>query len=94
MGMRGAYKVADHEPARSYLQLTHFVNAFVQAVTNGGGAAARPRAGQTRTREQIARFFDGLDFVLPRLVYLVEWRPMNRCDKANHRAGTTSRSES
>jgi hypothetical protein len=77
-----------------YLQVTHFGNASVQAVTNGEVLRRGLGRGQTRTREQIARFFDGLDFVSSGLVYLIEWRPMNRCDKANHRAGTTSRSES
>jgi hypothetical protein len=59
----------------SYLQLTHFVNASAQALANEAVLRRALGRGQTRTYEQIARFFDGLDLVPPGLVYLVEWHP-------------------
>jgi hypothetical protein len=38
-----------------------------------------------RTREQVARFFEGMDFVEPGVVRLEEWRP----DPAAGDAGTS-----
>jgi hypothetical protein len=59
----------------SYMQLTHFVDASAQARANEEVLRRGLGRGQTRTREQIARFFDGLDLMPPGLVYLAEWRP-------------------
>jgi hypothetical protein len=59
----------------SYLQLTHFIDASHEAQVNEKVLRRSLGRGQTRTREQIARFFRGLDLVPPGLVYLAEWRP-------------------
>jgi hypothetical protein len=59
----------------SYMQLTHFSDSSPQAMANEQVLRQSLGRGQTRSREQIARFFDGLDLVEPGLVYLPEWRP-------------------
>ena len=59
----------------SYLQLTHFCDSSQQARANEQVLKQSLGRGQVRSREQIARFFDGLDLVEPGLVYLPEWRP-------------------
>jgi S-adenosyl methyltransferase len=59
----------------SYMQLTHFSDSSPQALANERVLRQSLGRGQTRSREQIARFFDGLDLVEPGLVYLPEWRP-------------------
>lgn len=59
----------------SYLQLTHFVDASAEARANEQVLKHALGRGQTRSREQITRFFDGLDIVEPGVVFLPEWRP-------------------
>ena len=59
----------------SYLQLTHFVDASAEARANERVLKHALGRGQTRSREQITRFFDGLDVVEPGIVFLPEWRP-------------------
>ena len=59
----------------SYLQLTHFCDSSQQARANEQVLKESLGRGQIRSREQIARFFDGLELVEPGLVYLPEWRP-------------------
>ena len=59
----------------SYLQLTHFVDASPEAKANERVLRHALGRGQTRSREQITRFFDGLDLVDPGVVFLPEWRP-------------------
>jgi hypothetical protein len=59
----------------SYLQLTHFSDSSPQALANEQVLRQSLGRGQTRSREQIARFFEGLDLVEPGLVYLPQWRP-------------------
>ena len=59
----------------SYMQLTHFVDASSQARANEKVLRTSLGRGQTRSREQIARFFDRLDLVEPGLVFLPLWRP-------------------
>ena len=59
----------------SYLQLTHFCDSSQEARANEQVLKKSLGRGQVRSREQIARFFDGMDLVEPGLVYLPEWRP-------------------
>jgi len=59
----------------SYMQLTHFVDASPQARANEQVLKESLGRGQTRSREQIARFFDGLELVEPGVVFLPQWRP-------------------
>jgi S-adenosyl methyltransferase len=59
----------------SYMQLTHFSDSSPEAKANEQVLRQSLGRGQTRSREQIARFFDGLDLLEPGLVYLPEWRP-------------------
>ncbi len=58
----------------SYMQLTHFCDSSPQARANEQVLRDSLGRGQIRSREQIARFFDGLDLVEPGLVYLPQWR--------------------
>ena len=53
----------------------HFCDSSQQARANEQVLKQSLGRGQVRSREQIARFFDGLDLVEPGLVYLPEWRP-------------------
>ena len=59
----------------SYLQLTHFSDSSPEARANERVLRESLGRGQMRSREQIMRFFDGLDLTPPGLVYLPEWRP-------------------
>jgi len=59
----------------SYMQLTHFCDSSEQARENERVLRTSLGSGQTRSREQIERFFDGLELVEPGVVYLPLWRP-------------------
>jgi hypothetical protein len=59
----------------SYMQLTHFCDSSAEARANEQVLKDSLGRGQIRSREQIERFFDGLDLVEPGLVYLPQWRP-------------------
>ena len=59
----------------SYMQLTHFCDSSAEARVNEQVLKESLGRVQIRSREQIERFFDGLDLVEPGLVYLPEWRP-------------------
>jgi hypothetical protein len=59
----------------SYLQLTHFCDESAEARANSGVLTRSLGRGQVRSRQEIARFFDGLDLVPPGVVFLPYWRP-------------------
>jgi len=59
----------------SYMQLTHFCDSSPEARANERVLKESLGRGQMRGRDQIARFFDGLELLEPGLVYLPEWRP-------------------
>ena len=62
-------------PSGSYLQLTHFCDESPEAHANAEVLRRSLGRGQVRSREQITRFFDGLDLVQPGVVFLPWWRP-------------------
>ncbi|MCW2915351.1 MAG: hypothetical protein JWN52_3419 [Actinomycetia bacterium] len=74
-------RLRDLMPAGSYLVLTHvvfdtrpdaaepIVDVYKQVLNRAEDAS--------RTREEVLRFFDGLELVEPGLVYVREWRPDN-----------------
>jgi S-adenosyl methyltransferase len=62
-------------PSGSYLLLTHFSNSSPEARELERVLLRTLGRGQLRSREQIARFFDGLDLVEPGIVHLPDWRP-------------------
>ena len=72
-------KLMDALPAGSYLALSHGGTDLVDRSkqqsfqSTWSGRVKQQFAG--RTREQVARFFDGLDLVEPGLVPVEEWRP-------------------
>lgn len=69
----GAYKRA--LAPGSYLQFTHFADESAEAKANEAVLKQALGRGQVRSREEISRFFDGLEIVQPGLVYLPLWRP-------------------
>jgi hypothetical protein len=62
-------------PSGSYLLLTHFSNSSPEARGLEEVLLRTLGRGQLRSREQIARFFDGLELVEPGLVHLPDWHP-------------------
>jgi S-adenosyl methyltransferase len=65
-------------PSGSYLALTHPGSDFHPERTDVVAARLNqmmPQKITFRTREQVLRFFDGLEFVEPGLVRAPEWRP-------------------
>jgi hypothetical protein len=59
----------------SYLQLTHFCDESAEARANSEVLTRSLGRGQVRSRQEIVRFFDGLDPVPPGVVFLPYWRP-------------------
>ncbi len=59
----------------SYMQLTHFCDASPEARANEQVLRQSLGRGQTRSRDQIVRFFDGLELVAPGVVFLPLWHP-------------------
>jgi S-adenosyl methyltransferase len=72
-------KLTDCLPPCSYLAISHGGTDLVDRSkqesfqSTWNGKVQQPFAG--RTREQVARFFTGLDLVEPGLVPVEEWRP-------------------
>jgi len=62
-------------PSGSYLLLTHFSNSSPEARGLEEVLLRTLGRGQLRSREEIARFFDGLELVEPGLVHLPDWHP-------------------
>jgi S-adenosyl methyltransferase len=62
-------------PPGSYLLLTHFSSSSPEARALEQVLLRALGRGQLRSREQITRFFDGLDIAEPGVVYLPEWHP-------------------
>ncbi len=66
-------------PSGSYLALTHLGLDLVGSQTEDGLGAVQNQMMHkqftSRTREQVAGFFDGLELVEPGLVRVEEWRP-------------------
>lgn len=62
-------------PSGSYLLITHFSNSSPEARGLEQVLLRTLGRGQLRSRDQIARFFDGLDIVEPGIVHLPDWRP-------------------
>jgi hypothetical protein len=71
--------VMDALPSGSYLAVSHIGPEFVTEETAQGlteNVSRMSRQQYTpRTREQVARFFEGMDLVAPGVVPVEEWRP-------------------
>ena len=69
----------DAVPSGSYLALTHMASDILDQETqdtlDGMGAPVMRKEFTSRNREQVARFFEGMDLVEPGLVRVEEWRP-------------------
>jgi hypothetical protein len=59
----------------SYLQLTHFCDELPEARANADVLQRSLGRGQVRSREEITRYFDGLELVQPGVEFLPWWRP-------------------
>ena len=59
----------------SYMQLTHFCDESPEVRASAEVLRRSLGRGQVRSREEITRFFDGLELVPPGLVFLNEWQP-------------------
>jgi S-adenosyl methyltransferase len=72
-------RLMDSVPSGSYLVISHGGSDLLgrQALDGLTGVADRriQQKGVYRTREQVARFFDGTDLAEPGLVRMEEWRP-------------------
>jgi hypothetical protein len=72
-------RVLDALPLGSYLAVSHLGSELLgQESKQGFDDIVRRQAQQQyigRSREQVARFFDGMDLVEPGLVRVEEWRP-------------------
>jgi hypothetical protein len=72
-------RVMDALPSGSYLAVSHLGSELLgQESKQGFDDIVRRQAQQQyigRSREQVARFFDGMDLVEPGLVRVEEWRP-------------------
>ena len=72
-------KLLDAVPPGSYLAISHVGSDLYQTETRQDLADIADRLAQQRftwrSREQVARFFDGTDLVEPGLVRVEEWRP-------------------
>ena len=72
-------ELLDAAPSGSYLAISHMGSDLYQTDTRQGLADIADRMGQQniawRSREQVARFFEGTDLVDPGLVRVEEWRP-------------------
>jgi hypothetical protein len=62
-------------PAGSYMQMTHFCDESPEVRANAAVLKRSLGRGQARSREEITKFFDGLDLVPPGIVYLPWWQP-------------------
>src|SRR5262249_27828090 len=82
-------RLLDAVPSGSYLALTRMGSDLLDEETQNDLEGMQDRMMRrrftSRTREQVARFFDGTDLVDPGLVRVEEWR-------AEPAAGTTDRS--
>ncbi len=57
------------------MQMTHFCDESPEVRASMDVLRRSLGRGQVRSREEITRFFDGLELVPPGLVYLNEWQP-------------------
>jgi S-adenosyl methyltransferase len=72
-------RVMDAMPSGSYLAVSHLGSELLDPEAKQGFEGIVSRTAQQqyigRNREQMARFFDGMDLVEPGLVRVEEWRP-------------------
>jgi hypothetical protein len=61
-------------PPGSYLVMSHATSDFLPPDLVADIATGRHGTGKLRTREEFARFFDGLELVPPGIVPVAEWR--------------------
>jgi S-adenosyl methyltransferase len=84
-------RLLDAVPSGSYLAISHPGSDLYsrEALEDLMDVADRKMQQQAvfRTREQVARFFEGTDLVEPGLVRIEEWRPEPSTDWANKSAG-------
>jgi hypothetical protein len=70
-------RLVDALPAGSYLVVSHATGDFWTPETIADIEAGRYGAFWPRTRDEFARFFDGLEAASPGMVSIAEWRAAN-----------------
>jgi hypothetical protein len=77
----------DAVPSGSYVALSHAASDILDGSTQQGLENVTGRLIQQqltyRSRDQVARFFDGTDLVAPGLVRVEEWQPDDETGKGN-----------
>ena len=72
-------RIMNAVPSGSYLAISHVGSDLFGAEALAGVSSFTDQVADwkfaSRSREQVARFFDGMDFVEPGLVRVEEWRP-------------------
>ena len=72
-------RIMNAVPSGSYLAISHVGSDLFGAEALAGVSSLTDQVADwkfaSRSREQVARFFDGMDFVEPGLVRVEEWRP-------------------
>jgi hypothetical protein len=83
-------KVMDALPSGSYLAVSHLGSELLEREAKQGFENIVSRTAQQqyigRSREQMARFFEGMDLVEPGLVRVEEWRPDPVADETGRSA--------
>ncbi len=77
--------LVDSLPPGSYVAITHPTADF-DAASMAGAVAAATQAGITlvpRSKSEVERFFDGLEFVEPGVVPVMDWHPDRPVDDPN-----------
>jgi S-adenosyl methyltransferase len=84
-------RLIDAVPSGSYIVISHGGSDLLGPETLGGLTDIADRSIQQkvvyRTREQVARFFQGTDLVEPGLVRVEEWRPEPGTDEKGKSSG-------
>jgi SAM-dependent methyltransferase len=79
-------RLRDALPAGSYVAISHVTADSRPEEVHEAERVTKQTATPTtvRSRDEIARFFDGLDLVEPGLVWVSQWRPYSPDDVGDH----------
>lgn len=81
-------RMMDHLAPGSYLAISHLASDETEVrrqMTQFIKEGSRGNFGGVRTKQEVSRFFDGLEPVEPGLVEITGWRPDGRDEEQTHR---------
>ncbi len=81
-------RMMDRFPAGSYLAISHLASDEAEVrrtMTEFIQEGTRGHFGRVRTRQEVSRFFDGLEPVEPGLVDITDWHPDGRDEEQTRR---------